>query len=199
MNQILNIKSNSGDLFADVKVIVESAQSYAHKAINVALVQRNWLIGKRIAEEELKGENRAEYGAEIIKQLSEMLTREYGKGFDYSTLYKFARFYKLFPNILDSLSTKSILLTWTHYRSLLREENEQARLWYEKEAAEQLWSVRTLERNISSQYYHRLLLSQNKEKVEAEMKQLTKDFQNDKLEFIKNPVVAEFLGSNALC
>jgi len=194
MNQILNIKSNSGDLFADVRTIVESAQSYAHKAINVALLQRNWLIGKRIAEEEFKGENRAEYGAEIIKQLAEVLTKEYGKGFTKTNLYQFCQFYKYFPDIFHAVSGKSVMLTWTHYRTLINEDNEQARLWYEKEAAEQQWSVRTLERNISSQYYHRMLLSQNKDKVESEMKQLTKNFQSDKLEFIKNPVIAEFLG-----
>lgn len=191
---VLRIQGNSEGLYADVCKIIASAQSEAFRAINVALVQRNWLIGKRIAEEELKGNDRAEYGAEIIKQLSDLLTRDFGKGFTKTNLYQFYQFYKSFPNIFHSLSGKSILLTWTHYRTLLREDNEDARNWYEKEAAEQQWSVRTLERNISSQYYHRILLSQNKVKVENEMKQLTKDFQNDKLEFIKNPVVAEFLG-----
>lgn len=190
----MNVDVNSAKLYADVCVIVEAAQSQAYHAVNVALVQRNWLIGKRIAEEELKGEDRAEYGTEMIKQLARQLTIDYGKGFDFSTLYKFVRFYKSFPNILDSVSTKSGLLTWTHYRTLLREENDEARLWYEKEAMTQQWSVRTLERNISSQYYHRMLLSQHKERVESEMRKLTKDLQNDKLEFIKNPVVAEFLG-----
>lgn len=143
----MNVDVNSAKLYADVCVIVEAAQSQAYHAVNVALVQRNWLIGKRIAEEELKGEDRAEYGTEMIKQLARQLTIDYGKGFDFSTLYKFVRFYKSFPNILDSVSTKSGLLTWTHYRTLLREENDEARLWYEKEAMTQQWSVRTLERN----------------------------------------------------
>ena len=119
-----NIQVSSDNLYADVRLIVDTAQRQAYNAVNVALVQRNWLIGKRIAEEELKGKCRAEYGAEIIKQLSNLLTTDYGKGFDFSTLYKFVKFYKCFPNILDSASPKSVLLTWTHYRTLLREEND---------------------------------------------------------------------------
>jgi len=89
--------------------------------VNIALVQRNWLIGYRIAEEELNGEKRAEYGTEVIKKLAKELTAEYGKGFDYSTLYKFVRFYKAFPAFLDSASPKSFPpLSWTHYRVLLQ-------------------------------------------------------------------------------
>lgn len=123
------------------------------------------------------------------------MTQNYGKGFDYSSLYKFIRFYKEFPEILDSVNPKSLsMLSWTHYRVLLQVEDKKARDWYEKEAAEQTWSVRTLQRNISSQYYYRMLKTQKKELVESEMKELTASYQNDKLEFIKNPVVAEFLG-----
>ena len=123
------------------------------------------------------------------------MTQNYGKGFDYSSLYKFVRFYKEFPEILDSVNPKSLsMLSWTHYRVLLQVEDKKARDWYEKEAAEQTWSVRTLQRNISSQYYYRMLKTQKKELVESEMKELTASYQNDKLEFIKNPVVAEFLG-----
>ena len=152
-------------------------------------------MGYRIAEEELGGEDRAEYGAKLIKKLSETLSSEYGKGFDYSSLYKYARFYKSFPRILDSSSPKSIpLLSWTHYRVLLQVPDETARNWYAKEAAEQTWSVKTLQRNISSQYYYRMLQTQTKQAVETEMKQLTADYQVDKLEFIKNPIIAEFLG-----
>lgn len=88
----------------------------------------------------------------------------------------------------------SNLLSWSHYRILLQVKDPEARVWYEKEAAEQTWSVRTLQRNISSQYYYRMLRTQKKEHVEREMKELTASYQNDKLEFIKNPVVAEFLG-----
>lgn len=183
------------DILCDMRGIIEASQEQAYQAVNSALVQRNWLLGYRIAEEELKGENRAEYGKEIIKKLADELTSIYGKGFDYSTLYKFVRFYKLFPQILDSVSPKSMtILSWTHYRTLLQVNDAKAREWYAKEAAEQTWSVRTLQRNISSQYYYRLLKSQNKELVESEMKNLTNGYKNNKLEFIKNPVIAEFLG-----
>ena len=119
----------------------------------------------------------------------------YGKGFTKTNLYNFYLFYKNYPEIFHSSSGKStILLSWTHYRILLQVKDKEARDWYEKEAAEQTWSVRTLQRNISSQYYYRMLKTQKKELVENEMKELTASYQNDKLEFIKNPVVAEFLG-----
>lgn len=100
-----------------------------------------------------------------------------------------------YPEIFQTSSGKSVgLLSWSHYAALLQVKDEEARDWYEKEAAEQTWSVRTLQRNISSQYYYRMLGTQKKEFVESEMKELTASYQNDKLEFIKNPVVAEFLG-----
>lgn len=123
------------------------------------------------------------------------MTLNFGKGFTKSNLYQFTLFYKEFPSIFHTASGKSsILLSWSHYRTLLQVDDEAARNWYLKEAAEQTWSVRTLQRNISSQYYFRLLQSQHKELVEDEMMKLTAPLQQDKLEFIKNPVIAEFLG-----
>lgn len=131
-----------------------------------------------------------------MKQLSKELKREYGKGFELRNLYYFLQFYKTFPNILHSVNAKSnILLSWTHYKTLLQVEDIKAREWYAKETAEQTWSVRTLQRNISSQYYYRLLKSQVKEPVIEEMKEKNKEhYLMDKLEFIKNPLIAEFLG-----
>ena len=194
-NLIMNYKKTD-DIFADMQELIETTQRTAHSTINTLLVQRNWLIGYRIAEEELADTERAEnYGLNIMKKLSERLTNAYGKGFTKTNLYSFYSFYKMFPNIFHSLSGKSDpLLSWTHYRVLLQVHDTKAREWYAKEAAEQTWSVRTLQRNISSQYYHRLLQSQNKELAEREMKELTADYQVDKYEFIKNPVIAEFLG-----
>lgn len=158
-------------------------------------MQRNWLIGYRIASEEMQGEERAKYGAEIIKKLSKELSAEYGKGFTKSNLYSFYSFYKTYPEIFQTLSGKSQgLLSWSHYAVLLQVNDEKARAWYEKEATEQTWSVRTLQRNISSQYYYRMLQTQKREIVENEMKAITTEYQTDKLEFIKNPVIAEFLG-----
>ena len=209
----------SDDLLQDAQHIIETAQDFAYKAVNIAMVQRNWLLGKRIAEEELQGKDRAKYGAEIIKKLSAELMQIYGNGFTKTNLYNYTEFYKAFPEIfhtvrgkssenifhavsgkcsnqiLDAARLKSFsLLTWTHFRILLQVEDSDARNWYVREAAEQTWSTRTLQRNISSQYYFRLLQSHNKDLVKTEMEQKTSSFQQDKLEFIKNPVVAEFLG-----
>ncbi len=194
-NDVMNSFTKTDDILKDMCGIIESAQNYAYRAVNTALIQRNWLIGYRIAEEELEGGERSEYGLKVMKKLSKELTDLYGKGYDRSNLYHFLNFYKCFPKIFDTACRQSTpLLTWSHYRTLLQVEDKTARDWYEKEAAEQTWSVRTLQRNISSQYYYRMLQTQNKELVENEMKQLTADYQTDKLEFIKNPVIAEFLG-----
>lgn len=181
------------DIVKDLKSIIDNSLKQAYSLVNITLVKRNWLIGKRIAEEELKGNNRAEYGAKIIKSLSKELTDIYGKGFTKSNLYSFYSFYKTYPNIFQTLSGKSqFSLSWSHYTILLQVKDSKAREWYEKEAHEQTWSFRTLQRNISSQYYYRLLKTDNKLKVENEMKELTSSYQN-KLEFIKNPIIAEFL------
>lgn len=193
-NLVVNFEKTD-DILKDMCGIIESSRDNAYKAVNMALIQRNWLIGYRIAEEELKGESRAEYGANIIKNLSKELQNLYGKGFTKSNLYSFYSFYKTFPQIFQTLSGKSAnTLTWSHYLVLLQVQDARARKWYEEEASTQMWSVRTLQRNISSQYYYRILKSQNPTPVEEEMKELTEQYQIDKLEFIKNPMIAEFLG-----
>lgn len=159
-------------------------------------MRRNWELGQIIAEEELNGQDRAQYGASVIKELSKRLTATYGKGFTKTNLYSYVNFYNMFPQIFHTMCGKSAtLLSWSHYRTLLQELNDEARQWYEAEAASQNWNVRTLQRNISSQYYHRLLASQRKDLVKKEMLQLTAPLQSpDPTEFIKNPVVGEFLG-----
>ena len=194
-NNFMDNFVKTDDILKDMCGIIESSQKAAYRAVNTTLIQRNWLLGYRIASEELQGEDRAKYGAEIIKKLAKELSAEYGKGYTKSNLYSFYSFYKTYPEIFQTPSGKSVgLLSWSHYAALLQVKDEEARDWYEKEAAEQTWSVRTLQRNISSQYYYRMLGTQKKELVESEMKELTASYQNDKLEFIKNPVVAEFLG-----
>lgn len=194
-NSLMTSFEKTDDILSDARSIIDSARSAAYQAVNTSLVQRNWLLGYRIAEETLDGENRAEYGAEVIKKLSKELTAEYGKGFTKSNLYNYYAFYKAYPEIFQTPSGKSLsALSWSHYVALLQVNDKAARDWYAREAAEQTWSVRTLQRNISSQYYYRLLKSQNKEPVEEEMKRHTEPYQSDKLEFIKNPVIAEFLG-----
>ncbi|MCH3924401.1 MAG: PDDEXK nuclease domain-containing protein [Bacteroidales bacterium] len=192
----LDLKYNSSkDILNDLKYIIESSRQEAYKSVNTIIVYRNWLLGQRIAEEELKGESRAEYGAEVIKKLSNELTIMYGKGFTKSNLYTFTSFYKTFPEIFHAVSGNSNkILSWTHYRILLQVDDKQAREWYMNESYQQTWSIRTLQRNISSQYYFRLLKSQNKELIKNEMIEKTKEYDTDKLEYIKNPIIAEFLG-----
>ena len=111
----------------------------------------------------------------------------------FCVLYHYLQFYKLYPNFVDSVSRQSIL-SWTHYRILLQVFSKEARDWYEKEALTGSWSVRVLQRNVSSDYYHRMLYSQKKDLVKEEMLEITKPLQEKKLEFIKNPMVLEFLG-----
>ncbi len=193
---VINSTIKFDQLYKLASAIIENARITAYRHINEALVRRNWLIGKLIVEEELKGNDRAEYGATLIKLLSKKLTHAYGKGFTKTNLYSFAKFYEYFPEIFHSVSGKSCaLLSWTHYRIVLQELNPDARHWYVQEATTQNWSVRTLQRNISSQYYYRLISSQQKELVQQEMLHITAPLQeNDPIEFIKNPVVGEFLG-----
>lgn len=205
-------------LFQDACQIIEQAQAAAYRAVDVTLIKRNWLLGMRINMDILKAQ-RAEYGDQIIKTLAKSLTMRYGEGFTKTNLYNYIGFYQKWPeffhavsgqsddleNIFHAVSGKSenimqlliatspIHLSWTHYRIILQESNKEARDWYEQEAAREMWGTRTLQRNVSSQYYHRLLQSQNKDAVRGEMKLLTALLQ-DKLEYIKNPVVAEFLG-----
>ena len=188
-------------LLNDTCRIIEDAREYAYRAVNTALTIRNWKLGERIAREHLDENGRADYGKQVMVSLASLLTEKYGEGFDKSNLHKFVKFYHLYPEIVDAVSPQSKkvdavspqLLPWTLYRELIRVDDPAARKWYEQEAIREVWSSRTLHRNISSQYYYRLMQSPAKDKVEAEMHQLTAPLQ-DKLEYIKNPVVAEFLG-----
>ena len=194
-NILMKNFSKTDDIVNDMKEIIENSRNAAYKAVNTLLLQRNWLIGYRIAEEGFQGADRAEYGANMIAGLSKALTSAYGKGFTKTNLYHFYSFYKEYPEIFHTVSGKSLpLLSWTHYRILLQVSDKQAREWYEREAVSQTWSVRTLQRNVSSQYYYRMLKTQKKDMVEREMKEKTAGYQQDRLEFIKNPVIAEFLG-----
>lgn len=177
----------------EIKLLVTQAREKAYAAINSAMVEVYWQMGKRIVEEEQQGKERADYGTQLLKELSKELTKEFGKGFSVNSLYYYRQFYMIFPQIFPTVWG---ILTWSHYKRLLSVSNQEARNWYLKESQNEMWSYRTLDRNIGSQYYERLLLShsQNKGKVESEMKALTSSYQQDKLEFIKNPTVAEFIG-----
>lgn len=186
-----HITLHSASFIREIKQIVTEARQKAYTAINSAMVEAYWQMGKRIVEEEQQGKERADYGTQLLKELSAELTKEFGKGFSTGSLYYYRQFYNTFPEIF---ATPWRILSWSHYKRLIQVPNPEARAWYLKEAQEQMWSYRTLDRNIGSQYYERLLLSQDKGKVETEMKSLTLPYQQDKLEFIKNPTVAEFIG-----
>lgn len=191
MGKDSNIPLHSANFIHEIKQIVTEARQKAYSAINSAMVEAYWQMGKRIVEEEQQGKERADYGKQLLKELSAELTKEFGKGFSTNSLYYYRQFYLTFPEIFPTVRG---ILTWSHYKRLLSVSNPEARAWYLKEAQEQMWSYRTLDRNVGSQYYERLLLSHDKGKVENEMKSLTLPYQQDKLEFIKNPTVAEFIG-----
>lgn len=182
---------NKPDIYiAEIRTILAQARQNAYQAINSAMVDAYWLIGKRIVEEEQKGKQKAEYGEALLKKLSIALTKEFGKGFSYSNLRNFRQFYLTYPNpeICYALRSK---LSWTHHRLIMRVENAEARDYYLKESIEQNWSSRQLECNISTFYYQRLLSSKNK--AEELLPNSTTLDKNTATEFIKDPYVFEFL------
>ena len=211
-------------LVNDLRSIVSKARSKAFAAVNYSLVERNWRIGQRIVEEEQNGASRAEYGKHVIEIASAALTEEFGKGFSYTNIANYKRFYLTFNNLqilqtvseefsnpiqqtlpakssaphkedkAESAQSELRLLPWSHYERLIRVEDKKAREWYAKEAFEQGWSFRTLNRNINTLYYERLLMLKKKRPVVDEMQDNTKAYQQDKLEYIKSPVVLDFLG-----
>ena len=182
-------------LFLDVKQIIDEGRRQGSDAISAVICMTNWRIGRRIILEEQHGETRAEYGKAIINSLSKKLVVEYGnnKSISPRDLRNYRQFYLTFRDF-EIWYARVPNLNWTHYRSLLRVQNEDARKWYLAEASKEHWSTRTLDRNINSQYYFRLLQSPKKDAVVAEMESKTVNYDNDKLEFLKNPIVAEFLG-----
>lgn len=179
--------SNSSHLFAEIREVLVTARRTAYKAVNFAMVTAYWNVGRLIVEDEQQGNTRAEYGKAILADLAKRLTDEFGKGFDERELRRIRQFYLVFPK-WDALRPE---LTWTHYRLLIRVQNEQARLWYMNEAAEQTWSSRQLDRQISVLYYERLLNSTDtlsvRKEAENNLAQLAPQ------EFIHDPYVLEFL------
>ena len=222
LNKKYNDEDNM--LVNDLRSIVSKARSKAFAAVNYSLVERNWRIGQRIVKQEQNGASRAEYGKHVIEVASSALTEEFGKGFSETNIRTSRKFFLIFNDleIQQTLSAESNLpkhqtlsdessllpqkgqtqsaqfelrlLPWSHYERLIRVEDKKAREWYAKEAFEQGWSFRTLNRNINTLYYERLLMSKKKQPVVNEMQDKTKAYQQDKLEYIKSPVVLEFLG-----
>ncbi len=192
-NQDKNILSLPTQLVDDVKLIVERGLREAYNSVNTVSIMTYWNVGRRIVEEEQHGAIRAEYGTRLMKGLAELFQPLYGNAYSLRNLQYMRQFYLYFKD-LEIVNTRVHNLSWSHFRMLLRVPDEDARYWYLREASEEMWSVRTLSRNIGSQYYYRLLQSPNKNKVIAEMNELTKPSQPEKDEIVKNPVVAEFLG-----
>ncbi len=179
-------------VITEIKSIISTGQEAAYNASNKAMLFTYWNIGKRIVEQELSGSDRAEYGSNLISVLAEELTKEFGKNYSKRNLHYYIKFYQYFPEeqIVNACVHN---LNWTHIRSLLRVSDENARYWYMKEAVDENWSARTLDRNISTQYYYRLLQTPKKAAVIEEMKQKTAQFEKNQFELIKSPVIADEL------
>lgn len=230
LNKYDSINAEDTRFISDIKAIVYTAKQKAYQAADLFQVASNWLIGKRIIEQEQHGRARAEYGKRIIELASEALTAEYGRGYSLTQIKNFKKFYLLFrdlniqrtppsesmrigqtasdqssvstpkkgqtPSDLFEIRFNIPNLSWSHYERLLRIKDDDERDWYMRESSGENWSVRTLDRNIGSQYYYRLLQTPESKRGEVidEMQRLTADYQKDRHKFLRNPVVAEFLG-----
>jgi predicted nuclease of restriction endonuclease-like (RecB) superfamily len=178
--------------YVKIKEILESTRNNAYRAVNFAMVQAYWNIGRAIFEEEQVGKERAEYGKYLLANLSQRLTAEYGKGFDYRNLAYMRQFYQIFSN-MNALRSE---LSWTHYRILMRVEEEQARGFYLQECVEGNWSTRQLERQMNSLYYERILMSKKKSRQVIKMDADNKKEVFQPAHIIKDPYVLEFLNLN---
>ncbi len=178
-------------LYNSVKSILDTARSNAYRAVNSAMVEAYWQIGRTIIDEEQQGQHRAEYGTGLLKYLSEKLSADFGKGFDEREMRRIRQFYLMFP-IRDAVRPE---LSWTHYRLLSKVTNEKARLWYMNEAAGQNWSSRALDRQIGTLYYDRLLATReaNRPAVEAEARQKMAPLQLQPKDIMKDPYILDFL------
>lgn len=174
-------------LYQEISQIITEAKHVVYQTANFEMVKAYWLIGQKIVEEEQKGEDKASYGEEVIKQLSQRLQSEYGKGYDKTNLWHMRKFYQTFGK-LDALRRE---LSWTHYRLLLKVEDEAARQYYEQESVESNWSTRTLDRQIGNLYYQRILMSKDKEYVKEEARE--NQIIQKPIDVIKDPYVLDFL------
>ncbi|MDY0324122.1 MAG: PDDEXK nuclease domain-containing protein [Candidatus Carbobacillus sp.] len=217
---------NFNILLSSIKRVIDTSRNYVRQSLSHAQLIANFEIGRLIVEQEQQGKEKASYGKQIIKLLSEKLTKEFGSGFDERNLRNFRSFYIVFSNwnslrsnfkesdfpIRNALRSKSVemnlqklngleshplfqvispKLTWTHYRLLLKVENETARNFYIKESIENNWSTRALGRQINSLYYERILSSKNKTPVMNEMLEKVSKLKPD--DILKDPYVLEFL------
>lgn len=185
----MSYEPTDNNLLSDIKQVIEQARSQVKQTVNAAMVQAYWQIGRLIVEDEQQGQTRAEYGKAQLKQLSDLLASDYGKGFDVTNLRNMRRFYLAF----EKRETVSLELSWSHYNALSRIESPTAREWYQQEAISQNWSVRALERQIGTLYYERLLASKDKSLVEQEAKQKTQPLATTAKEYLRDPYILDFL------
>lgn len=187
--------TTSGDLYQGIRELLLAARAQVRQTVNTAMVQTYWQIGRMIVEGEQGGERRAEYGKAVLPELAKRLTQEFGEGFKLSNLRNFRQFHLTFG--LDEIRhTVCSELSWSHLRLLMRVEAPASRTWYAREAVSQGWSVRALDRQISTLFYERLLGSQDAAGVRAEAVTLIgQDAPNDPRDFIRDPYVLEFLGA----
>lgn len=177
-------------LLAELAELIRLARQQAVRAVDAIQVQTCWEIGRHIVEFEQGGQTRAAYGKQLLPTLAKELAAEFGRGFDATNLRHMRAFFLAFP-IRDALRRE---LSWTHYRTLLKVDSESARQWYMDEAAAQNWSTRALERQIGTLYYERLLASQDRAAVEQEAASKLQALGKSPREFVRDPVLLEFLG-----
>ncbi|WP_077919497.1 YhcG family protein [Spirosoma sp. 209] len=177
--------------YESIKGVLQNARATAFRAVNFAMVDAYWNIGRLIVDEEQQGKSRAEYGTSLLKYLAQRLTTDFGKGFDEREMRRIRQFYLQFP-IRDAVRPE---LTWTHYRLLSKVDNANTRTWYMNEAAEQQWSSRALERQINSLYYERLLATRETDRpdIRQEADEKTKPLQIKPEDVLKDPYILEFL------
>lgn len=178
---------DESSIYENIRATVTEAQKRVYSTVNFVMVETYWNIGKQISEAQGDKE-RAEYGTSLLKYLSEKLTEDFGKGYTVTNLKYMRLFYAAFPNrhaLRDQLS-------WTHYRMILKVEDDKARQFYLDECVKSNWSTRQLERQINSFYYQRLLSSQDQENVRMEIQKLEKGM--DIKDISRDPYVLEFLG-----
>ena len=179
------IATDFSQVVDDIKQIIDTGRNAAYAAVDATMIATYWNIGRRIVEEEQHGQERAQYGKELIKTLAKELTHEYGSGYSDRYLRAFRQFYLVMPNY-QIWKSRFPNLTWTHIYRTLRVGDETAIRWYLETASQQMWSVRTLNRNISTQYYERHYVKPSLPSESAPVPQ--------KEEILKTPMMAEFLG-----
>ncbi|MDE6629937.1 MAG: PDDEXK nuclease domain-containing protein [Bacteroidales bacterium] len=193
MKQEESIISVTQEFVGDIRRIIENGRQQAYAAASAISLATYWNIGRRIVEEEQKGNSRAEYGSRLIAGLAESLRKEYGPSYNKRNLEHFRKFYLLF-NDVKIVNEFVHNLTWTHIRRLLSVTDPTARLWYLSQASKDMWSTTTLDRNISSQYYERRL-SEQRANPKAILPEAVAPYNDtDPMEYIKNPTIAEFMG-----